>query len=47
MERLSEVLHLEHATAEGLVTAVVDDVLTFQGGSAADDIAVLALRVPG
>jgi sigma-B regulation protein RsbU (phosphoserine phosphatase) len=47
MERLTEVLHLEHATAEGLVTAVVDDVLTFQGGSAADDIAVLALRVPG
>jgi sigma-B regulation protein RsbU (phosphoserine phosphatase) len=44
-ERLVQVLRLEH-TAESLVGAIVDDVLRYQGGTAADDIAVLALRLP-
>lgn len=46
MERLADVLRLDHRTAEALVASVVEDVLAFQGGTALDDIAVLALRVP-
>jgi sigma-B regulation protein RsbU (phosphoserine phosphatase) len=46
MERLADELRLDHRTAEALVASVVEDVLAFQGGTALDDIAVLALRVP-
>jgi sigma-B regulation protein RsbU (phosphoserine phosphatase) len=45
-ERLAQILRLGHPTADDLVGAVVEDVLAHQGGAAADDIAVLALRVP-
>jgi sigma-B regulation protein RsbU (phosphoserine phosphatase) len=46
VERLGDMLRLRHPTAEALVTSVVEDVLAFQGGTAGDDMAVLALRVP-
>jgi serine phosphatase RsbU (regulator of sigma subunit) len=39
-------LHGNTGTAEALVDRVLQDVMSFQQGTARDDIALLALRVP-
>jgi sigma-B regulation protein RsbU (phosphoserine phosphatase) len=45
--RLVELVRSPRGTADDLVMAVMEDVLAFQGGVAVDDIAVVALQVPG
>jgi sigma-B regulation protein RsbU (phosphoserine phosphatase) len=44
--RLARLVQQAASSADELVAAILDDVLTFQVGSARDDIAVLAVRVP-
>jgi sigma-B regulation protein RsbU (phosphoserine phosphatase) len=45
-QRLAGLLATEHDAAEGLASALLDDVLAFQGGTARDDIAIVVVRVP-
>ncbi|WP_293781173.1 PP2C family protein-serine/threonine phosphatase [uncultured Aeromicrobium sp.] len=44
--RLREVVGRSFTSARGMVDAVVEDVVTYCGGPARDDVAVVALRVP-
>jgi sigma-B regulation protein RsbU (phosphoserine phosphatase) len=44
--RLREVLGVRRGSAAGIAEAVLDDVMTFQGGRAKDDIALVVVRVP-
>jgi sigma-B regulation protein RsbU (phosphoserine phosphatase) len=44
--RLTRLLATDHDSAEGLASALLDDVLGFQGGTARDDIAIVVVRVP-
>jgi sigma-B regulation protein RsbU (phosphoserine phosphatase) len=45
--RLLAIAGQAHASAAEMTRELLDDVLTFQSGVARDDIAVVALRVPG
>lgn len=45
--RLVQLVEKPYPSADELVTAILDDVLAFQVGTARDDIALVAVRVPG
>jgi sigma-B regulation protein RsbU (phosphoserine phosphatase) len=45
-QRLARLLTSDHDSAERLASALLDDVLAFQGGAARDDIAMVVVRVP-